>query len=124
MRLWLLFLVLISMASASEIKVATLHPLLADLAAQVGGDRVEIVELVERNSDPHHFEPTPKQIREAGDIDLCLASGMGLESYLPSLRSLLPRDAILIDIGSKLPALEGACDHPGHAPSRRARPRA
>lgn len=115
MRLATLLLALTSLVSATELKVATLHPLLADLAKQVGGSRVEIVELVEKNADPHHFEPTPQQIRGAGDVDLCLASGMGLESYLPALRSLLPASTELIEIGNSIPALEGGCDHPEHA---------
>ena len=115
MRLATLFLAFSSWAVAAELKVATLHPLLADLAGQVGGSRISVVELVEKNSDPHHFEPTPQQIRAAGDVDLCLASGMGLESYLPALRSLLPPTTKLIEIGNSLPALEGGCDHPDHA---------
>lgn len=100
--------------TAAELKVATLHPLLADLTRQVGGDRVEVVELVTATDDPHHFEPTPRQIAATGDVDLCLASGMGLETYLPDLASLLPEDTRLIEIGDDLPALEGACDHPDH----------
>lgn len=109
-----IMLALTAMASATELKVATLHPLLADLAKQVGGERVEIFELVEKNADPHHFEPTPQQIRGVGEIDLCLASGMGLESYLPALKSLLPASAQLIEIGASIPSMEGSCDHPDH----------
>jgi len=115
MRLATLMLLLISAVSATELKVATLHPLLADLSREVGGSRVEVIELVGKNSDPHHFEPTPQQIRGVGEVDLCLASGMGLESYLPALRSLLPSTTKLIEIGKSLPALEGECDHPDHA---------
>ena len=114
MRTCIALLSLSVVVSAAELKVATLHPLLADLAGQVGGARVEVVELVEKNADPHHFEPTPQQIRAAGDIDLCLASGMGLESYLPELRSLLPASATLVELGDSIPAIEGACNDPDH----------
>lgn len=99
---------------AAELKVATLHPLLSDLAHQVGGERVEIVDLTRKNTDPHHFEPTPQQLREAGDAQLFLASGMGLENFLPALRSMLPSDSKLIEIGATLPSIEGKCHHPEH----------
>lgn len=107
-------LVSIAPLCAEPLKVATLHPLLADLAREVGGDRVEVVELIGPNDDPHAFEPSPRQIRAAGEVDLCLASGMGLENYLGNLETLLPENSRLIEIGADLPAMEGACDHAGH----------
>jgi zinc/manganese transport system substrate-binding protein len=116
MRLWfnLISLLIVGSLSANELKVATLHPLLGDLARQVGGERIEVLDLLGENSDPHHFEPAPEQLREAGTIDLFLASGMGLESYLPSLRTILPSSSKLIVLGDDLPSIEGACDDPSH----------
>ncbi|MGE9270291.1 MAG: metal ABC transporter substrate-binding protein [Verrucomicrobiales bacterium] len=114
MKLVATLLTLVSTLAAAELKIGTLHPLLADIAKSVGGERVDVVELVGKNADPHHFEPTPGQIRDAGTLDLCLASGMGLESYLPALQSLLPDETKLIDLGSQLPHLEGICNDPDH----------
>lgn len=115
MRLILLCIgLLAAVAPAAELKVATLHPLLADLAREVGGERVEIVELLTNTDDPHHFEPTPDKLREAAGMDLCLASGKGLESYLPDLRTTLGGEARILEVGASLPSLEGGCDHPDH----------
>lgn len=94
--------------------MATLHPLLADLAREVGGDRVEVVELVTHTDDPHDFEPTPEKLRRAAGMDLCLASGKGLESYLPALRSLLTEKTRLLEVGAGVPSLAGTCDNPDH----------
>ncbi len=99
---------------AAELKVATLHPLLADLAAQVGGERVEVIDLIGKNGDPHHFEPAPADLLRAKDAKLYLASGMGLESYLDSLRGILGGSAEIVEIGKDLPSIEGACDHDHH----------
>ena len=107
---WLLTLV----CATAELKVATLHPLLADLSREIGGERVEVVELVTRTDDPHDFEPTPDRLRQAADVRLCLASGKGLESYLPALRSVLPETTRLIEVGQSIPSLEGSCNHPDH----------
>ena len=107
----------ISGIEAKPLKVATLHPLLADLSREVGGDRVEVVELVGPNDNPHDFEPTPKQIHSVAGSQLCLASGMGLENYLDTLRELLPEKTQLIELGADLPSIEGGaceiCEH-GH----------
>ena len=122
MRRWLLLLplLLITSLTAKELRVATLHPLLGDLARQVGGERVEVIDLLGKNSDPHHFEPSPEQLRATGNIDIFLASGMGLESYLPSLRTIIPENSQLIILGDDLPGIEGACNDPDHDHSHHA----
>jgi zinc/manganese transport system substrate-binding protein len=115
MRLPLLLWILATVVCpAAELKVATLHPRLADLAREIGGDRVELVELVTKTDDPHGFEPTPERLRQASGMDLCLASGKGMETYLPSLRTVLPQGTRLVEVGKTLPSLSGTCDHPEH----------
>ena len=115
MKLSLALLGLLAAAgTAAELKVATLHPLLADLARQVGGDRVEVVELLTKDDDPHHFEPTPENLRAAAGMDLCLASGKGLESYLPALRTILGEGSHLVEVGATIPSLAGGCNNPDH----------
>lgn len=102
---------------AAELKVAVLHPLLGDLARQVGGENVEVVDLIGPDGDPHRFEPSPDDLRRVEGATLYLASGMGLEGYLPRLRSVLGDRAEIFEVGATLPALEGGCavcDHGHH----------
>jgi len=107
---------LLATANAAELKVASLHPLIGDLARQVGGERVEVVDLIGKNGDPHHFEPVQTDLQKAADAKLYLASGMGMESYLNSLRGILGGKAEVVEIGKDLPSIEGECehDHEGH----------
>lgn len=100
--------------AAAELKVASLHPLIGDLAKQVGGERVEVVDLIGKNGDPHHFEPVATDLQKAGDAKLYLASGMGLEGYMDSLRGIVGTKAHIVEIGKDLPSIEGECDHEGH----------
>ncbi|TAE73723.1 MAG: hypothetical protein EAZ65_06395 [Verrucomicrobia bacterium] len=99
---------------ATPLKVASLHPLIGDLARQVGGDRVEVIDLIGKNADPHHFEPVAADLQRAAGAKLYLASGMGLESYLKSLRGIVGDKAEIVEIGRDLPSIEGACEHEGH----------
>ncbi|MEK7952176.1 metal ABC transporter substrate-binding protein [Luteolibacter soli] len=114
-RLTALFAGLLSLPlAAADLKVASLHPLIGDLAKQVGGDRVEVVDLIGKNGDPHHFEPVATDLQKAGDAKLYLASGMGLESYMESLRGIVGAKAQVIEIGKDLPSIEGEHDHDEH----------
>lgn len=100
--------------SAAELKIAVLHPLLGDLARQVGGNRVEVVDLIGPNGDPHHFEPKPENLKKADGATIYLVAGMGLEGYLPKLRPIIANQATLVEVGATLPALEGDCDVEDH----------
>ncbi len=104
-----LFVCLLPLAAA-ELKIAVLHPLLGDLARQVGGDYVEVVDLIGPNVDPHHFEPKPEDLKNAQGASLYLVAGMGLEGYLPKLKAIIANNATLIEVGASLPALEGKDD--------------
>lgn len=90
---------------AAPLKVATLHPLIADLARQVGGDRVEVVEVLKPGGDIHHFEPAPKDLAAMNGAKLLLASGKGLESFLPKVRDSLGNTVKLVEVGEKVPSI-------------------
>lgn len=109
-----IFLVHLQLLAAADLKIAVLHPLLGDLAKAVGGDKVEVVDLIGPNGDPHHFEPKPEDLRNAEGAALYLVAGMGLEGYLPKLKSVIAGKAELIEVGATLPPLEGHDDDHGH----------
>jgi ABC-type Zn uptake system ZnuABC Zn-binding protein ZnuA len=54
----------------------------ADLAANVGGDRVRVTSLLKPNLDAHDYEPSPADIDAIAHADLVLENGVGLESWL------------------------------------------
>lgn len=110
----LLSLVSSGMLWSTPLKVATLHPLLTDLAHQVGGDRVEVIDLIGPNGDPHQFEPNAEDLKKATGAKLYLAAGLGLEPYLPSLKSVIPPGTRIIELGASLPLLHGDCEETDH----------
>ena len=100
--------------SATGLKVVSLHPLITDILRQVGGDRIEVVDLIGEKGDPHSFEPQAEDLSASADARLYFVSGMGLEGYLPKLEAVLAGTAKIVEVGKTLPALHGACDHEGH----------
>jgi len=101
-------------AEDPTLHVASLHPLLADLAREVGGTHVEVVELVGKTGDPHRFEPTAADLKRAEAATLYLAAGKGLESYLSTLRDIVGNRATILEVGRDLPSLTGTDDDDDH----------
>ena len=54
----------------------------ADLAANVGGDRVQVTSLLKPGIDAHDYEPSPADIDAIAHADLVLQNGVGLEEWL------------------------------------------
>lgn len=64
---------------AAPLKVVTTTPDLADLARQVGGDRVKVDCLSRGSQDPHFVEAKPSLIMKVRDADLFVQTGLDLE---------------------------------------------
>ncbi len=75
------------LAAAPALKVASLSTVLTDVARGVGGDQVQVIEIVKAGIDPHEFQPTPGDVQAIAGADVVLISGKGLEGYLAKLES-------------------------------------
>lgn len=90
---------------AGVLNVATLHPILAELATKIGGDHVEVVNVLKRGADPHDFSPAPSDFSRLAASNIVLAMGKNLEPFLNKLRDNLGPDQILIEVGQTIPSL-------------------
>ncbi|MDQ7025132.1 MAG: metal ABC transporter substrate-binding protein [Anaerolineae bacterium] len=72
-------------AQDSPLTVVTTTTIIADIAANVGGDLVQVVSLVPPESDAHAFQPRPSDIVMLSEADIVLANGLGLEGFLDNL---------------------------------------
>ncbi len=91
-------------AAAPPLRVASLSTVLSDFARQVGGERVQVTEIVRPGVDPHGFEPSPGDVQRVADADLVLVSGKGLEGYLRKLEESAGQEGKFIDVGATLPS--------------------
>ncbi len=64
-----------------RIKVVTTFTIIADMAQQVGGDRVVVESITRPGAEIHDYDPTPRDILRAQDADLVLWNGLGLERW-------------------------------------------
>lgn len=99
---------------APALKIATLHPILGDMARAIGGSHVQVADLLRPNGNLHSFEPAPQDIAAAGQARLVLASGKNLEPYLPKLKDALGGRAQILDLGASIPDVPVAADTADH----------
>lgn len=92
--------------SRAELKVATLHPVLTELAKRVGGQSVSVTGLVPPGADVHHFSPSPADVKRLAGAAVVLASGKHLENYLDKLRDNLAPGQTLVEVGRTIPSIK------------------
>lgn len=72
-------------ALAAELRVVTTTPSLADLARQVGGERVEASSLMRGPENPHNVVPKPSFALRLRKADLFVHLGLDAEPWVPNL---------------------------------------
>lgn len=61
--------------------VLTTFTVLADIAGNVGGDKIRVESITKVGAEIHGYEPTPRDIAKANDADLILDNGLNLEAW-------------------------------------------
>jgi zinc/manganese transport system substrate-binding protein len=80
----------------SKINVATSFTILADLARNVGGDRVEVTSLVGPNSDVHSYVPSPADAKRLAGAKVVVLNGLGLEGSTERFMSASAKGATVV----------------------------
>ena len=68
-------------AAAAKPVVLTTFTVLADLARQVAGDRLEVRSITKPGAEVHGYEPTPSDLEAAQGASLIVQNGLGLERW-------------------------------------------
>jgi zinc/manganese transport system substrate-binding protein len=85
--LLVLFSLLLSMSlsAAEKLQVVTSFSILADMTHQVGGDHIQITNMVGPDADAHTYEPTPDDAKALLKAKLIIKNGLGFEPWLDRL---------------------------------------
>ncbi|MFL5792653.1 MAG: metal ABC transporter substrate-binding protein [Actinomycetota bacterium] len=95
-----------------RLRVVATTTQVADLAANVGGDRAQVTSLLKPGIDPHDYEPSPADIDAIAHADLVLENGVGLEAWLGDTIDSSGFDGPVADTsqGVRLRMVGGAAD--------------
>ncbi|MEG2927674.1 MAG: metal ABC transporter substrate-binding protein, partial [Glutamicibacter sp.] len=78
-------------AESAEISVVATTNVYGQIARAIGGDSVEVSEIITSAAqDPHSYEPTARDKLAISSADLVLANGGGYDQFMDSLVSSLP----------------------------------
>ena len=61
--------------------VLTTFTILADMARQVAGDRLQVRSITKPGAEIHGYEPSPKDLEQASGADLIVENGLGMELW-------------------------------------------
>src|SRR5437867_10273245 len=88
-------------ASGGKPKVVAAENFWGSIAAQLGGDRVEVTVIIDNpNADPHDYEPTTADARSMATATLVIVNGVGYDPWADRLLAANPvsgRD--VLDVG-------------------------
>ncbi|WP_372686625.1 metal ABC transporter solute-binding protein, Zn/Mn family, partial [Castellaniella sp.] len=74
-------------AAEAPLRVVATFSILGDMVREVGGDQVAVHVVVGPLAEVHDHEPTPGDLQALGQAQVLVSNGLGLESWLPALRS-------------------------------------
>lgn len=95
----------------------TIYPLY-DFTKKIGGDLVEVIQIMPVGTDPHHFEPSAKMLAQLSKAPLVICNGAGMEPWLEKARPILEENQVLVvDTSTNVELLtleDEDCDHHHH----------
>jgi zinc/manganese transport system substrate-binding protein len=95
-----------SSSTASDdgrLRVVVTTTQLADLTRAVGGDAVAVHQILQPNSDPHTYEPRPKDIQETAGASVVVTNGDGLDAWIGEVVDNAGGNPRVLDAGARRP---------------------
>jgi len=103
-----------SSASAAELKVVASFSIIADLAKNVGGERVDLSSLVGPDGDAHVYQPRPADAAALEGADVVLVNGLQFEGFMSRLIETSGTKAAVVEVSKGIEPLKNAEEEHGH----------
>lgn len=72
-------------APITPMPVVASFSVLGDMVAEIGGDYVQLTNIIGLGGDAHAFEPTPEHVRALAQAKVLVINGLDFEAWLPRL---------------------------------------
>ncbi|MEG9295132.1 ZinT/AdcA family metal-binding protein [Mangrovibacillus sp. Mu-81] len=97
-----------------KLKVFTTVYPLHYFAEQIAGDEAVVESILPPGSDPHHYEPTTKEMVKIAESDAFIFNGAGLESYAEQISdSIQSEDVKIVEASKGADLLDHGHEHEG-----------
>jgi zinc/manganese transport system substrate-binding protein len=76
---------------------------LGDIVRAVGGDSVRVTQILKPNTDPHDYEPRPRDVLRTADANVVFVSGDSLDRWMDDVVKQSGGSPDVVDVGNGLP---------------------
>jgi zinc/manganese transport system substrate-binding protein len=90
-------------SDSGKVSVVATTTQIGDFARQVGGDKVDVTQILAPNTDPHDYEPRPDDVANTADAKIVFTSGDNLDAWMDEVVSDSGSDAKVVDLGATVP---------------------
>ncbi|PZU19048.1 MAG: ABC transporter substrate-binding protein [Shinella sp.] len=97
-------------ASAADLKVVASFSIIADLAKNIGGDRIDLKTLVPVDGDAHTYEPRPADAAALAEANVVLVNGLELEGFMSRLIETSGTKAPVVQVSKGVKPIKGEED--------------
>ena len=100
----------VALADGEKLRVVVTTNLIGDVVHNVGGDAIELTQLLPTGADPHSYQAKPDDMRRLNDAHVVLVNGLHLEEAMQSVFDSLG-DIPVVSINAGVETLEFGADH-------------
>jgi ABC-type Zn uptake system ZnuABC Zn-binding protein ZnuA len=100
--------------NSARVDVVATTTQIGDWVREVGGEAVNVHQVLQPNTDPHDYEPRPSDVEAAAEAQLVFANGDELDHWIEEVVSESGSEAEVVDLGAVVPvrlAGEGEEEH-------------
>jgi ABC-type Zn uptake system ZnuABC Zn-binding protein ZnuA len=89
--------------SSRSLTVVATTTQIGDWARAVGGDDVDVHQILQPNTDPHEYEPRPQDVEATTGAKLVLENGDRLDAWMAKVVSQSGAHPVVVDLGARVP---------------------
>ncbi|HEY4412650.1 MAG TPA: zinc ABC transporter substrate-binding protein [Gaiellaceae bacterium] len=110
---------LAALLAATQIHVVAAENFWGSLAAQLGGNRVQVTSVITNPAtDPHDYEPTALDARTMAGAQMAIVNGVGYDPWAPKLLAANPVGGrVVLTVGDLVGVKPGGNPHRWYSPS-------
>ena len=90
-------------SDSGKVPVVATTTQIGDFVREVGGDKVDVTQILAPNTDPHDYEPRPEDVTATADAKIVFTNGDDLDAWMEKVVSDSGSDAKVVDLGADVP---------------------
>jgi ABC-type Zn uptake system ZnuABC Zn-binding protein ZnuA/ABC-type Mn2+/Zn2+ transport system permease subunit len=103
-------------SSDGKVEVVATTTQIGDFARAVGGNAIDVHQILQPNTDPHDYEPRPADVQAAAGAKLVVVNGDDLDAWAKKIVDEAGGHPSVLDLGTKAPVKRGSDPHWWHDP--------